>query len=304
MCLGSLVTECEICYEHQRTVCYACLTKNDTVPPLICCPICQGWYCREDTFWCAGLIVDPVVGTEELAELSREGEWDSETIVRSHPPKPGPCRFCINDRLLPPGWAVCRNSADDSQPDRCPSQTPFMLNTDLYAAYCPECIDQSPGCRCACGSVWLCDTCLVIGNKTIIYPFLLTCPRCGVDYCAGPASQCGDYLEICRGCNGVIICKDCQEEEALPRDVQGKNDRPKEVVFTVQCNYCQAWTCSECELSERTGDCSICNGWYCYNCVSDQECDVIQQCPFCNGSICCRCRLDHQGCPGAMMVGC
>lgn len=283
--------------------CHACLAKSNTVPSLICCPVCQGWCCREDTYWCAGLILQPALGTEEFAELSHECEWDSETIVRSHPPKPGPCRFCSLDESAQ-GWATCINSANDLEPDRCPSQTPFMTRLHLPSAFCPECIGQSPGHRCACRRKWICDTCTVIKNKTDYYPFLIACPRCGVYYCHGPDTQrsCGDYIDTCRGCKGVVLCQDCQEDEELPGDTQTDEECPKQVVFTARCTYCEAWSCPDCHASERTATCFLCNEWFCYACISDPECDLIQRCPFCRGNICQYCRTDHQSCPGATIV--
>ncbi|KAG8216996.1 hypothetical protein J3R82DRAFT_7309 [Butyriboletus roseoflavus] len=302
ICPGSLVIDCEFCYEDRRMACHACLAKNDTVPPLICCPICQGWSCREDIDWCAGLIVQPTLGTEELAELSRECEWDSETIVRSHLPKPAPCRFCT-DWELAPGWVKCSNSVNDLKPDRCPSQTPFMTQIHLRAAYCSECVDQSPGRRCACEVVWICDMCSVVGNKTIVYPHLITCPRCGKAYCNGPEPSCGDYIEFCKGCKGVILCEDCQEEEALPGGVQTENEPPKQVVLTVRCKYCECWGCGECQASERTATCSFCLGWFCHSCINNPfGCDLIQRCPICNEFVCIDCRVDHKSCRGARML--
>lgn len=278
-------------------LCHACLTKNDTVPSLICCPTCQGWCCREDVDWCAGLIVQPVLGTEELAELSRECEWDSETIVRSHQPKPSPCKFCTHHELAQ-GWAVCRNSVYEMEPDHCPSKTPFMSQLYLCAAHCSECVDQSPGNRCACGLDWLCDLCSAIGNKSVIYPYLITCPRCGVQYCTGPHSLCEDYIEICRGCRGVILCKDCQEEEEITGDTQTETEPSKQVVFTARCSFCDAWSCPDCHASARTATCYLCRAWICYNCISDQEYDVIKWCYFCKGNVCSDCRILHQACPG------
>ena len=290
--------DCEQCYAHNRMVCHACLAENDTVPPLICCPTCQGWCCREDADWCAGLVIRPTLGSKELAELSRECEWDSETIVRSHPPKPGPCRFCTHHELAP-DWAMCRNGVNDMEPDRCPSQTPFMTDHHLRAAYCPDCIERSPGCRCACGTSWLCNMCIAIGNKSIVYPYHITCPRCGVSYCTGPNPPCGDYVELCRGCKGVILCKDCQEEEELPGDTQPEQDLPTQVAFTDQCNFCEAWSCGDCSASNRTARCFHCGEWFCHNCITDPECDIVRSCPFCGGPVCRGCRMSHHSCTGA-----
>jgi len=300
-CHASHIIGCEHCYAHNRMACHSCLMKNDTVPPLICCPTCQVWCCREDSNWCAGLVVQPTLGSKELAELSREYEWDSETIVRSHPPKPGPCRFCTHHDFAP-DWATCCNSQDYMQPDRCPSQTPFMTEHCLRAAYCPDCLDQSPGCRCACELTWLCDICVAVGNKSIVYPHLITCPRCGVSYCTSPDQPCGDYIELCRGCKGVILCNDCQEEEELPGDIQTEQELPREVVLTQRCGYCEAWSCGDCCASERTAICFHCGHWFCYNCITDPECDMLQPCPFCVGPVCRDCRMNNRGCTGATMV--
>lgn len=301
MCRASYIIDCEQCYAHNRMACHPCLKKNDTVPPLICCPTCQGWCCREDSDWCAGLVVQPTLGSKELAELSRECGWDSETIVRSHPPKPGPCRFCTHFDPAP-DWATCRNSQDDKEPDRCPSQTPFMTEHRLRAAYCPDCLDQSPGCLCACELSWLCNMCVAVGNKSIVYPYLITCPRCRVSYCTGPDQPCGDYIDLCQGCKGVILCNDCQEEEELPGDIQTEQELPRQVVLTRRCGFCETWSCDDCRASERTAICFHCSNWICYNCIADPECEVLQPCPFCARPVCGDCRVNGQGCTSAMMV--
>ncbi|KAF8552366.1 hypothetical protein OG21DRAFT_1511536 [Imleria badia] len=300
-CAASHDVDCEQCFEHSRMVCFACLKKNDTVPPLICCPTCRSWCCREDSYWCAGLVVEPTLGSKELAELSRECEWDSETIVRSHPPKPSPCKFCT-DSEVPPDWATCRNATTDMDPDRCPSQTPFMTDHGLLAAHCYGCIQFTPGWHCACGIAWLCDMCLEVGNKSIDYPLLITCPRCGVSYCTGDDPPCGNYIDICRGCKGVILCQDCEEEEDLPRDTETQQGLPKRVVFTEQCSLCEAWSCGDC-ASKRTMRCLDCGTWYCYKCITDPEYDIVHQCLSCGGLVCKTCRLRHQeGCARPTMV--
>lgn len=302
-CPGSLAIDCEFCYEHNRMSCHACLAINHTVPSLIRCPVCQTWCCREDSDWCVGLVKEPALGTEEFAELSRECKWDSETIVRSHPPKPGPCTFCV-DHDCALDWAACRNRGDDTQPepDSCPSQTPFLTRHRLRAAHCPECVGQSPGYRCACGLGWLCETCFAIRNQSRDYPYLITCPRCGVDYCADPASRCGDYIEICRGCKGAILCNNCHEEEVLPGDIQTTKTRPKQIVFDSQCSYCEAWTCGDCRVSTRSAICFFCDEWFCFGCVSDRVHAVIQRCPCCALYVCVDCTMDHEGCPGTVAV--
>ncbi|KAF8434737.1 hypothetical protein L210DRAFT_3762913 [Boletus edulis BED1] len=302
-CKASYVVDCEQCFAHKRVVCFACLKTNDTVPPLIRCPKCETWCCREDSDWCAGLVVQPTLGSRELAELSRECEWDSETIVRSHPPKPSICKVCAG-HVDPPGWVMCNNSMNDTQPDRCPSQTPFMTDHDLLAAYCPDCVEMSPGCRCACGDCWLCAVCFAVGNKSVEYPHLITCPRCGVSYCTRPGTvhPCGDAIEICRGCKGVILCNDCQEEENLPGRVQPTHQLPNQVVFTEHCGFCDAWSCGDCCASMGTGRCFHCIRWFCHTCLVEPECDVLKQCAFCGGPVCRNCRMSNKGCPGATIA--
>ena len=299
-CVASRSGDCEQCFDHGRMVCVTCLRKSDTVAPLIHCPTCRNWCCREDSYWCAGLVVEPTLGSTELAELSRECEWDSETILRSHPPKPSPCKFCT-DGTVPPNWITCSNAKTDMESHRCPSQTPFMTEHGLLAAHCPECTQFSLGSRCSCDGVWLCDMCLELGNKSIDEPLLITCPRCGLGYCTDADSPCGNYIDVCQRCKGVILCQDCHEEEDLPRDLEMQQELPKQVVFAEQCRFCKAWSCGDC-ASERPMRCFDCSTWLCHDCVSDSHYDLLRRCVSCSGLLCHHCRLHHQGCTGSTTV--
>lgn len=299
-CLASLVVACERCFAHNRMACVDCLKKDDRVPPLICCPTCQTWCCREDSEWCAGLVLQPALGSHDLAELSRECDWDNETIVRSHPLKPRSCNFCT-EQDVPPRWKTCLNSADYIELDWCPSQTPFMRNHHLRSAICADCSEQSPGRLCACDSGWLCDMCFAVGNYSFEYPPLITCPRCDVSYCTFPGLPCQKNIDICRGCKGVVLCNNCQEEEELPRDARNAQQAAKQVIFTEQCGICQAWTCGDCSAAEGTARCAHCREWCCQKCIEEID-DAFRPCPFCGGPVCSECRTDRRGCNAATMV--
>lgn len=305
-CLATHFADCEQCFEHHRAVCYECLKRNDTVAPLICCPTCQNWCCMEDSYWCAGLVIQPALGSQELAQLSHECDWDHETIVRSHPPKPTSCKVCNGHDFPPQGWRICPISRNPiHQPNPCPSQTPFMTDHGLRAAYCPDCLESRPGHFCACKLRWLCNVCIAVGNRSIEYPFFITCPRCGVSYCTGLGSACADTIDFCGGCKGAILCNNCQEEEELPREIQNQQELSKQVVFVEQCGLCDAWTCADCRGSEGTTRCFHCGAWFCRRCLFDSDDShfeyTVQLCFFCADPICLQCRRENriEACTGA-----
>ena len=64
----------------------------------------------------------------------------------------------------------------------CPSSAISLSKIGIKCAYCPKCIAQHKGQRCACGAVWLCGTC-----SEADFRGLFSCPRCGTRYCIGGA---------------------------------------------------------------------------------------------------------------------
>ena len=299
-CLGFLDT-CEFCLDHDRMSCHACIAKNDIFSSVVCCPVCDVWCCMEDVYWCPGLVKEPAPGTDALAELSRQSNWDSETILRSHRPKIGPCTACT-DHERGKLWFVCDNHGAETAPHRCPSTTLFMTVFGLTPAYCPDCLAQCPGCPCACELAWLCATCHRTWNTARTYPYLITCPRCGVHYCTNPDALCEGYIEICRGCKGAVLCNDCHEEDALPDASAHPDRRPEAVVFDSQCSCCDSWTCTTCHLSDRAATCGYCAQWFCRGCLTDEETVVIRQCVSCGWFVCSSCVAAHEGCWGADLV--
>ena len=174
----------EQCADHDCSICYKCLdsAKSPDEFHFVRCPSCNSWSCDEASLWCPGYIVHPELSTEELVKQSRNRQLSKESVVRSHPRTRGPCRSCI-DSGHGNAWQTCSESCSRL----CPSHT---SNT-----YCPECIPENKGRRCVCGAVWIChgDACLVdysVGPRAG-YPKLISCPRCGTDYC----------MEGCRYCH-------------------------------------------------------------------------------------------------------
>ncbi|KAN0082832.1 hypothetical protein V8E55_008627, partial [Tylopilus felleus] len=165
----------EQCADHDCSICYKCLdsAKSPDEFHFVRCPSCNSWSCDEASLWCPGYIVHPELSTEELVKQSRNRQLSKESVVRSHPRTRGPCRSCI-DSGHANAWQTCS---------------------------CPECIPENKGRRCVCGAVWIChgDACLVdysVGPRAG-YPKLISCPRCGTDYC----------MEGCRYCHFCWVCQ-------------------------------------------------------------------------------------------------
>lgn len=113
----------------------------------------------------------------------------------------------------------------------------------LYNAYCPECIPESKGRRCDCGAVWICEACLVeySVDPGPRYPKLISCPRCGTDYCMEGCRYC----HFCSVCKRTSICVGCQtsEGDVGGEDMSGKILQPPSTIE--KCLQCRVYICNE-----------------------------------------------------------
>ena len=154
-CAGSQIVHCELCTEHEQMSCHECLDSEalGPIPPFVRCPTCNYWCCRKYLSWCPGCVIHPTPSRE----LSQESNFDSKSIVRSHPPTPGTCQSCVNFGHTD-AWKACRGL----QSVVCPSQAYYLAEHRLNGACCPECSIEDKRRRCACCAVWLCDSCSVV----------------------------------------------------------------------------------------------------------------------------------------------
>ncbi|KAF8552372.1 hypothetical protein OG21DRAFT_145339 [Imleria badia] len=252
--------------------CHECLDSKALgfIPSFMRCWTCGSWCCRKDVSWCPGRIIHPTP-SEELVNLSKESNFDSKLIVRSHSPKPGSCQSCIDS-----GYADEWISCSGRQSVLCPSSGDPLSQFCLggHGVYCAECITREN--VCACGEVWFCDTCSV---DPASYPYIISCSRCGARYCT-EEDGC-EYCHFCCVCRRPGVCLGCQARDkgdVEGEDTSGEGSQPlnayepclkcglsicKECYSTgedgvVQCSGCQSWMCAECangELMERCGYC-------------------------------------------------
>ena len=267
-CAGSEVVDYEQCHEHERMTCYECLHSKelDGLDPnsgFVRCPLCNSWCCSGDVTWCPGRIIHPAPD-KEPAELHPTRDLDSRPVVRSHLPTPGPCRFCIGSRHVA-AWKAC--SGGRSNLSDCPSNSHFSED-DLNYAYCPECVTELEGRRCACGAVWLCDACSVADIDFPSSPKLISCPRCGAAYCR--RSDGCRYCHFCQICLKTDICFGCQAREKGSDG--GGGDTPGECSQPInaleRCVNCRWDICKECCSTAKLGvtQCSGCHRWMCSDC--------------------------------------
>ena len=263
-CAGSDVVDFEYCVAHGLMVCHGCLDSKGLDPNsgFVRCPSCNSWRCSLEVGWCPGRIIHPAPGTKELAELCRTLDLDNKLIVRSHLPTPGPCRSCINSGHVD-AWQACSHGRSGL----CPSNAHFS-KLKLDYAYCPECITELEGRRCACGAVWFCDACLVADSNSPGHPYLTSCPRCGASYCRKP-NGC-QYCHFCEICRRTGVCFGCQAREK--GDVRGEGtsgECSQPVNAFEQCTNCRRSMCNECCSTAKDGvtQCPGCHRWMCGDCA-------------------------------------
>ncbi|KAN0097915.1 hypothetical protein V8E55_002361 [Tylopilus felleus] len=261
-CEGS--QDIEQCSDY--SICYKCLhsAKSPDNFHFVQCPSCNSWSCDDDVPWCRGYIVHPELNAEEPVKRFRNRESGNESIVRSHPRTPGSCTSCI-DSGHANAWQTCSSVIDDTF-SNCPESS------------CPECILEHKGRRCLCGAVWICDICLVdySVDPEPRYPKLISCPRCGTDYCIEGCRYC----YFCSVCQRTSICDGCQTSEGGVggEDMPGKILQPSSTVEG--CLQCPVYMCNECCSAGKDGvkQCSGCQGWLCQTCASNMRTDRCIPC--------------------------
>ena len=241
--------------------CHDCLESKEPVLTLsfVPCPTCNYWTCRHDMRWCPGGIMQPTL-EREVHKLSPTQNPDNTTIVRSHSPIPGPCESCISDGRANT-WERCRGRRTALH-----FRSHSLCELGFKGAYCPECTPEHKGRRCACGAVWLCDSCSVADPQN--NPSLISCPRCGTSYCTEP-NGC-QYSYFCSICCQASICVGCRarekggdlvEEYALGEDSELLHEYK-------QCWYCRSYMCNDCCSTAKDGiaKCLNCHHWMCSRC--------------------------------------
>ena len=271
LCAGSYVVGCEQCHKHECMSCHDCLDSKEPVlaRSFVPCPTCNDTTCRDDLNWCPGSIVHSSP-ERELVKLSPTQNFDSTSFVRSHSPVPGPCRFCTNRANA---WRPCNGIRTADFPFRRHS----LCELGPDGAYCPDCITEHKGRQCACGAVWLCDSCSVADSPDD--PSLISCPRCGTLYCTEPKGC--QYSYFCSTCRRACICVGCRARE--------KGDLVEEYTLGEGSELlngykqCAGWhrtsyICNECCSAAKDGvtQCSHCHRWICGRCADGGE-----LCPIC-----------------------
>ncbi|KAN0093167.1 hypothetical protein V8E55_003951 [Tylopilus felleus] len=264
-CEGS--QDIEQCSNHDYSICYKCLNsaKSPDEFHFVQCPSCHSWSCDDAVLWCGGCIIHPELSTEELVKQSRNRQLGKE-VVRSHPRTPGPCRSCI-DSGHANAWQTCSAKLCSGI---CPSR--------IDDACCPECIPETKGRRCVCGAVWTCDACLV--DYSIdpgpSYPKLISCPRCGTDYCMEGCRYC-HFCCICR-CTSICVVCQTPEGDFGEEDMSGNILQPSSTVE--KCLQCPVYMCNECCSAGKDGvkQCSGCQGRLCQRCAGDMRRDRCIPC--------------------------
>jgi hypothetical protein len=183
------------------------------------CPSCNSSCCSLEVSWCPGRIIHPASGTKELAELLPTRDLNS---LRSHLPMPGPCGSCIGFGHVD-AWQACGRGR--SNRSGYPPNSNLSVN-DLHYAYCPECVIEFEGQRCACGAVWFCDVCPVADFFPPI-PTLIICPHCRAPYCR--KSDGCQYCHSCQICFKTGLCFGCQALEKVDvggEDTSGEYSQP------------------------------------------------------------------------------
>ena len=274
-CAGSEVVNFEQCDVHEQILCHGCLDSKEPDPNsgFVRCPSCNSWCCSLEVDWCPGRIIHPAPGTKELAELYPTLDLDSKPIVRSHLPTPGPCGLCIDSGHVD-AWQTCSGGRSGL----CPSNA-NLSKYDLDYAYCPECITEHKGRRCACGAVWCCDACPVANFFPTSCPRLISCPCCGATYCR--QSDGCRYCHFCQICLKTGLCFGCQAQEEVDvggEDMSGECSQP--VNDFEQCANCQLDMCNECCSTAKDGAtrCLGCHHWICGDCA---QLSGREQCYFC-----------------------
>ncbi|KAN0097918.1 hypothetical protein V8E55_002364, partial [Tylopilus felleus] len=235
------------------SICHKCLhsAKSPDEFHFVQCPSCNFWSCDDGVPWCRGYILHPELSAEELVKRFRNRESGNESVVRSHPRTPGSCTSCI-DSGHANAWQTCSSVIDDTF-SHCPESS------------CPECILEHKGRRCLCGAVWTCDICLVdyFVDPDPRYPKLISCPRCGTDYCIEGCRYC----HFCSVCQCTSICVGCQtsEGDVGGEDMPGKILQPSSTVEgclqygVKQCSGCQGWLCQTCASIMQRDRCIPCS---------------------------------------------
>ncbi|KAF8552375.1 hypothetical protein OG21DRAFT_147581 [Imleria badia] len=271
-CAGSQVVDCERCAEHECMACRQCLDSKTLglIPSFVRCWTCGSWCCRKDVSWCPGRIIHPTPTEELVINLSRASNFDSKSIVRSHSPKPGSCRSCV-DSGYADEWQSCRGLYSVLCPSSIHPYSGFSIGG--RGVYCAECFTQ--GQHCACGGVWLCDTCSVVSP---LYPHLISCLRCGARYCTDEHGC--EYCHFCSGCFRAGLCFGCEardQEDVEEEDTSSESSHSLEGFE--RCQQCRSRICEECCSTggEGVAQCPGCKLWMCGVCVAFGE-----QCPSCS----------------------
>ncbi|KAF8554952.1 hypothetical protein OG21DRAFT_966263 [Imleria badia] len=248
---------CKQCDVHYATVmCQECLEseEHDGVPSYLRCPTCGSWCCKRDMYWYPGRIVQPSLLGDELVELSQRRDFDSMSIVRSHPPMPSPCSSYV-DSGHADAWEMCGSQ----RTALCPVKG--LYERDVHGVYCPKCTAEHNGRRCACGAFWFCATCNVadhLDNRRLI-----SCPRCGTTYCTHIKTGCQYYCSYCQICRRTSICFGCQARE---KGYAGEEDTLSEGSLPLNiCTWCEKKMCKECCLTGKDGAAQWtgCHSWMC-----------------------------------------
>ena len=223
------------------------------IPSFVRCWTCGSWRCKKDVSWYPGRIIHPTL-SEELVKLSHASNFDKGSIVRSHPPTPGSCRSCVRA-----GYAYDWQSCNGLYTVLCSSSAGAFskISLGVCGVYCGECIAY--GRECACGDVWLSDTCFVA------YPTqLLPSPRCGARYCINEHG-----CESCHFCLGFLrpsVCFGCQareKEDVEEEDTFGEGSQSMDGFE--RCQHCRLYVCEECCSTgvEGVTQCPSCKRWTC-----------------------------------------